>query len=555
MASLLKTPQYGSDGRVASLAANTNTGYYNPTVNSFYPNPDQPDETNEYDGYGVRAVGTASGMTERQLAYRNALSTANTATASAKTIASQSLSNNGSALANIVVKKATDKEAATFDNSDIKSLIAIAEDLIGSGTKTGALQAVDKAYVNYILAYAASAAAGSDEAAELAYQPIQTAVTEGKTAKEIATTYAQYVPSNLSSAIDALEATKAKAQKALTGEDGNGGLKALENEASVTWSQINTSLYLLADIDEITVCGYKANEVMANVSDIVNKVLGGEGIKVEMASGAGVYADIADHCGNYKAPIVIDKIEYNGVGATNVKAQMETKSSVSTAYLATASTAVSGAGAPSSGNAADKPLTDMYGYVVDLAFRTNAAESKLLLQQEAVDRIYSDNANDGTMGHGSNMTFNITANGLTVAQLKDLMGAVRIVFFTKGDTTYNVVTAGKLSLPENMADILTAEGGYKANIVLGSIDGKGGFTPKTGDEANVLMPLTQNTAHQLSVLVYLDGNLVGNDDVAAQAATSMTGKLNLQFASSANLVPMDYSQLHTPSATGGENQG
>ncbi|MBQ6685671.1 MAG: hypothetical protein IJM99_06155, partial [Firmicutes bacterium] len=68
-----------------------------------------------------------------------------------------------------------------------------------------------------------------------------------------------------------------------------------------------------------------------------------------------------------------------------------------------------------------------------------------------------------------------------------------------------------------------------------------GATKKTDD---VIMPLVQNTQTALSVLVYLDGNNMGNDDVAATASTSMTGKMNLQFASSATLVPMEYADLH-----------
>ena len=72
---------------------------------------------------------------------------------------------------------------------------------------------------------------------------------------------------------------------------------------------------------------------------------------------------------------------------------------------------------------------------------------------------------------------------------------------------------------------------------------------ETKSEDNAIMALTQNQATALSALVYLDGENVGNDDVAATAAQSMTGKMNLQFASSATLVPMDYSALNIPAAT------
>lgn len=76
-------------------------------------------------------------------------------------------------------------------------------------------------------------------------------------------------------------------------------------------------------------------------------------------------------------------------------------------------------------------------------------------------------------------------------------------------------------------------------------------TPATKEEItdDAIMPLTQNTAHKLSVLVYLDGNTVANKDVAATGSSSMKGTMNLQFSSSANLVPMEYADLHIPGAT------
>jgi hypothetical protein len=63
---------------------------------------------------------------------------------------------------------------------------------------------------------------------------------------------------------------------------------------------------------------------------------------------------------------------------------------------------------------------------------------------------------------------------------------------------------------------------------------------------NVITSLTQNEATQVSVLVYLDGEHITNAHVASTAATSVTGTMNLQFASSANLVPMEYADLHIP---------
>ena len=54
--------------------------------------------------------------------------------------------------------------------------------------------------------------------------------------------------------------------------------------------------------------------------------------------------------------------------------------------------------------------------------------------------------------------------------------------------------------------------------------------------------MNKGQSHKLTVLVYLDGESVTNADVSA-FGTSMTGTMNLQFASDANLKAMDYSGL------------
>ena len=62
-------------------------------------------------------------------------------------------------------------------------------------------------------------------------------------------------------------------------------------------------------------------------------------------------------------------------------------------------------------------------------------------------------------------------------------------------------------------------------------------------EHAVITALNQNAAHTVSVLVYLDGNLVTNKEVSATGSKSVTGKMNLQFSSSAQLTPMVYTPL------------
>ena len=74
------------------------------------------------------------------------------------------------------------------------------------------------------------------------------------------------------------------------------------------------------------------------------------------------------------------------------------------------------------------------------------------------------------------------------------------------------------------------------------------------DGQTALMGLTQNEATQLSVLVYLDGDVVDNSMVAAEAVASLSGSLNLQFSSDATLVPLDYSDLKAGAETSAESE-
>ncbi|MBQ6700144.1 MAG: hypothetical protein IJM98_05730 [Oscillospiraceae bacterium] len=577
---MLQTPTYGSDGRVATLNPNTSNGYYNATEKNFFPNSDM----------GVRAIGTASGMTDRQLEYRNARSAANTASAQAKSVASSSLNNNGSTLANIAIKKGTG--STSYDLDDINALKTIVDDLLGTDSKTGVLQHIENAYKQYILAYAASGAVpvvtvqGENGAEEADVQPWNAVkgLVSGTLANMLtglSTAGVGNLPDAFTDATTAYATTLASVEEAETKID-----ELLESgNTSFGWDDVSEILYCLADPDKMEVNGILAKDIMyrdengetPNMSALVNSVASG-GLKVTMKSEGGVYADIADHCGDYNVSVVIEEVSYNGLKLSNMTARMETKSDVKPARLTVANSAVESAGAPASGDTSDQPITDMFGYVIDLAFRTNAAESKLMLQKNAVDRIYSDNDNEGTMGHGSNMTFNLVSSELIklvgegenatqdYTKLKELTGAIRMVFFVPGEDSNQVIACGRLDAA-NAA--MNSNGEWVADIILydevatttSSTDEEGNTTTSTtistvdrtatGDGNYEIMPLTQNQAHKLSVLVYLDGNHVVNDDVAAAAATSMVGKLNLQFSSSATLVPMDYAQLHTPATSGG----
>ena len=600
-ATLLKTPTYGSDGRVDTLLANTVTAYYYAAASTFTQNDD----------YGVRAVGTASGMTKRQLDYRNARAAANTAAAQAKNAASQSLNNNGSALANVAIKHGIATDGSDkYTQADIASLQAIVNDLLGTEGKTGALEYIETAYMQSILGYAASAATGD---ADTVWSAVKAAVEAPdatlETVRGVFTTNNVTLPEALNVAIGKYNTTL----QAVT--EANTKLIALAAQTESTWAEISPALHLLADTNNMEINGIKASEIRNgdNMSTLVSGVSNG-GLIITMRTGGGVYADIADQCGDYTASVTIKEVSYDGLTLKNMNARMKTATAQNPTYLDALATAITAALAPNSGSAIAKPITDMYGYVIDLAFRTNATDSNLRLQVAPADRIYSDNTNENTMGHGSTMTFAATTNDFSNDQVKSLMKAIRIVFFKPEDGT--ILATAKLDVDHSTigADGITANiskyiaegqtrytytasanGTFKPVITYSLIVEGDNVTEKyilvgdvyTRDDENgthkaeitgyveigaeetytgtkyertetvvtteeltddaVLMAMPQGQATAMSVLVYLDGNHVTNKDVAATAATSMTGSMNIQFASSANLIPMEYAALHIPS--------
>ena len=586
-AALLQTPSYGADGRVDGLVKNTVTSLFDTAVGNF------PQTA----GYGVRAIGNASGMTDRQLDYRNYKSDANTAISQATTLARNSLSNNGASLANIAIKHFLNTDA-THTQTEIGYLRAIVDNLLGDGTTTnpGVIGNIENGYRYLIVAYGASAT-GAAKMNDETYMAFKSAVLGAATldaAVSELTSRGVELPEGVADPIAKLATTKATVTTA------KNELNALTGDA-VAWSDLMVPMQKLVNISKLTLLDFPVSEAKEHIADIAANL---NNLVLTMPSGGGVYADVADHCGDYFATIdlQVDIGEVMGGGSSGlatVKATMQTDSDVSLGYLNALAIVAADAGSPASAGGQVMPISDFYGYIVDLAFRTNASASNLLLQTTPEGRIYdAANSAEETMGHGSTMTFTSGSVDYTLDQMADLMDAIRVVFFTTNDntilatakldmtegnytvsggdtitanlylyttsaggTTYNTATAeqiaaakagteGAAALYTRAADSDTYTKVDDASTIVDDnsvtyyveVNTLAGETMITNQADAVITALTQNTATPVSVLVYLDGENVTNADVAI-GGYSMTGTLNLQFSSSANLVPMNYTPL------------
>ena len=596
---LLKVPVYTEDGRVQRL----DTSH---VVDYIY---DGKGFTTE--GYGVRAIGTASNMSQFQLGMNAARNNIANHRAAAKTTASNTLTATGAGLGNIVVQYALQDKKDGFNDTDMTYIRDMAAGLVDALDEIEA--GLRAAFAGYITTTASNITAENYDAG-LAYI--------NDTAHSLSDLLTRFggitaVIPEMRSYITTLEADRTTTQTAVDNAN-----KKIEEKDSFKWEEITAIVTPLVNIDQMTLGGKTITEVRNmvkknedgsyNVGDLLPLIQ--NGIVIAAPSGSGVISDIADYAGDYAASVKVGPVRISGFNLDEVDATVTTQTAVSPVRLTNASNALSNA--PVSEATGSNSLTDFFGYAIDLAFRTNAENANLLLQTQPKQRIYDSSDNANTLGGGSYMSFRSDAGGLSATKMVKLMSGIRVVFMDKRqnvlaiaalDTTLGkdlyakltedeVKSTGKFAyldasqsdyqqsdliddttyngLPETSSVQYNAEtGALSAKLYIVSFhmtestahenaEGKsytGGITIDTNRTENgTILALKPDEATIVTALVYLDGSVVNNSMVAANATQSMSGVLNLQFSSSAELIPMQYTPLQngggeteTPGAGGG----
>lgn len=532
--SLLGTPVYGADGRVVDISGNTYTGTWNTTANSWAYSTTKAE-------YGVRAIGANDNLTAQQAGLLTAKSDYNKALTAAKSIIQNALTTNGQNLASAVTTLAMNSTEATISTEQqtaIQAMVTAADD---------ALKQIDLAYIAVLKAAATTLESAAYKTAIGLLDGIATydeAVTkldgQGITVPGVLTTAAGKLATQKSAVAEAQTAISAAAP------------------------DYKTALTKLVDTTKVTINGYNAtakdDEPEKNLmvdkdgggktinSAFMSTVMADGGAMVEMPDGSGVFAYIGSVAGNYAAATQVT-VKFGGLDLKDMPATIKTKATVDTT-VPTALNAVTANGDQSG----DVSLSDTYGYALDMAFRTNAASSYLKLQTAAAQRVYSDGTSEATQGGGSTMTFKADTDNTNKAVLKEaqvvsLMQAIRVAFIDpEVGTLYGIATLENITTGDDgsMKGELTLKDVGNLNTAEKTFD-LDTRTANNGEEAK-LMQLEQNAAKKLTVLVYLDGHGVDNGDVA-NAASSMTGTLNLQFSSSAELKPMENTALRNMEKT------
>lgn len=489
---MLLVPTYGADGRIIQLSDKTITGTYGDK--GFY--------SYAGGGYGVRAIGTAASFSAQSSALEQAKRNISTYMSSAVSSAKSSLDG----VQDLLLKFAG--SSVSFTDSDIDTLKGMIERL-----------QVSEDYIEDALRQGLVAIAASAIADEATFETARSMLLSDTNISTLLNDLGMSVPDMFMTWVNAQEKMENNLNTAL----------AMSNQLdadTATKQDVKDVLDYLMNLDQVLV-GDKAFSSLSR-EDLMGMI--GGGIELTLKPGSGIYADIADFTGNYSASV--------GSMAT-----MKTASNKNPSYLNLLLTVVNSLTAADGGSsAADVKLEDTYGYVLDLAFRCNAYASDLLLQTAGTQRVYSDSESDATMGGGSYMEFATVAD-MDFETLTKLMDAVRVAFV---DDAGNLLGIAKLNvsnrvLNEETGNIMAPLYLYDFHIGTDVLDYGQLIMDYRRKEGNAIASLARNQAKAISTLVWLDGDLVDNTMVSAES--NISGVLNLQFASSVNLVPAENDAL------------
>lgn len=552
---VLLAPSYGTDGRVIEVNTATYSGAYEDHSWIY------KDLANHA---GVRAIGTSSGVTQRLSAYRSAKAAVASYVSSAKTTATRSLAVNGQTLADIVMRHALPPEGGeSYTLDEVKVLQTIISELKTANDEAG------KAIVSAVLANSLSAD-GAEDLTDDQVAALVNACANATPETDFNAIDNVILPAGFEDAKNqwVLNNNTIATAKAKVDELVN------QNKTSYTYDQISPVVEDLINKEYTTVAGVKnpgrdkMDEMVQNIQDAGFKVV------MEMEDGAGIYADLAKLIGDITASGIYVTVTASGMTLRNVEVVIKTTGNTNP-YIS----AIGCGAAPEEtvgGEGTKTVLADTYGYALDFGFRTNAPSSNLLLQTDAAQRVYSDSVASNTQGGGSYMQF--TSNNVrtfSVEEVRALMSAIRVVFVspmdaeasgydvlgvaklditgtfdeTSGSTTY---TGGKVIDANGtvLADGADGGAGIKADLLLCDYTYENDvFTVSEAKAKNsAITALDQNVAKKVTAIVYIDGDIVDNTMVA-NAAESMSGKLNLQFSSDATLKPMENTNVRQEGGT------
>ena len=492
---MLMVPTYGVDGRLQNFYSDTISATFSGNEFTYY--------TNQH-GYGVRGIGSILELSPQQAALTNARSLVRSYQSAAANAVNSVWNANGASLFDIIYR--ADMADSTFTKADV----AILRD---TATRTyGALGYIDSALRQGVVGAVANC-----ESSHSTFKNIRQSVENGQMllSDVIANTVSeQYKKSDwywneFYNWAVMVESDKAQMKSVMVECD---NLTA-EGE-SFTWEQISPIFNKI--LNEYGT--YYNDEYLEWIFRNEYYVMELNGVNY-LTLTSGPLFNIADFIGEYttlltyttEAAVEVKTLANNGPHLEYISDLLKQREASGNYY----------------GNSAS--LDEVYGYAVDLAFRTNA-KSNLLLQTQPEMIVDAGEGSSQINGNGSYMSF--TSKYLNEEQVVTMMDAVRVGFL---DNRNILIGLAKL----NTSNYTEEDGTVRASLYMYEYRLSSDGTISMGErrsEDNTIMSLEKATPTILTAVVWLDGDHTDNS-IASSLGYSLTGKLNLQFASDAELKP------------------
>ena len=486
---LLMAPYYGSDGRFSKFNSEMVSGAYQES--DFYYNPQQAQ-------HGVRGIGTISNVTAQQVA----LTEAKTAVISYQSAATRAMESvwraNGAGMFDIFYRLYV-QDAQTFTSEDIAVLRDTATRMLG------VLDYVDSALRQGIIGYAASVMSNEDD-----FKSLRDAVGNASTPLSVLIQNVPIsMPNSIRNSITRLERDKTSVRAAINCcnvMDGRTPTGADITAILVTCRLLEPGLVYFGETAIPNMNGTLA-------SDNSLKLFAGHGDN-------GVMDGVADYIGSYsvfftyKEGVSIEVMGELLSGTPVLAAVSEQLNQLTVAGSVTSSHVV---------------LENIYGYAIDMAFRCNAT-SDLLLQTMPALRVDNNSEFEQAQGGGSYIRF--ASEHLILTQIVPLMDAIRVGFLNNQNDLIAIAKPNTSNFEETEDGVIAPLYLYNYSV---AVDGSISIGERLKDDATITA-LPEGTPVVLTMVVWLDGDHVENSHVDINAQ-SVTGILNLQFASSAELDP------------------
>lgn len=483
---MLMIPNYGVDGRTGEFMADTVSAVYGEDGFTYFSN---------HQDYGVRGIGTISNMNVQQVALAGARSLVKSYLSAAKSAAVTAWQTNGGTLFQMYQKRYMLGEEQ-FEGADVEAIRAMAD-----GALT-ALNYLDSALRQGIVGYGAAMIDDTD-----GFNTMRSLVENSAVPLSMVLNYVPAtLPRGFSDWVSTVESNQTAMKRVIAECDSLAG-------NSCTASQIFPILNRLLIPEEMYLNDERLSDMDASAQIISDNSL-------LLSSNAGVMAVIADFTGNYSTFFSYSE---------TVSIEVMTASSEEPAHLTRIADILDECEATAGeGAVVEAKLNDIYGYAIDLAFRCNAT-SDLLLQTAPALRFEENAEFVQTQGGGSYMQFE--SESLDEYGMALVMDAIRIAFLDNENVLLGVaklsssnyeVTEEGVTAPLYLYDYTISEGG---SILVG----------ERRNEECAIASLSKNTPTIVTAVVWLDGDFADNSLSSSNTTHSISGVLNLQFASSADL--------------------